>query len=116
MVNRPGIVSNAIETATIRRLRIRLLPFLFALYVAAFIDRINLGFAALTMKSDLAITSQQFLGDPNVELPRMSPSAHIQPDGDGRWAILENGEIRATYPTQAIRRPVSGTRQFGTES
>jgi ACS family tartrate transporter-like MFS transporter len=49
-----------IETATIRKLRIRLLPFLFALYVVAFIDRINLGFAALTMNRELAITSQQF--------------------------------------------------------
>jgi MFS transporter, ACS family, tartrate transporter len=60
MASVPGIVSNAIETATIRKLRIRLLPFLFALFVVAFIDRINLGFAALTMNRELAITSQQF--------------------------------------------------------
>jgi MFS transporter, ACS family, tartrate transporter len=45
---------------TIRKLQFRLLPFLFALYVVAFIDRINLGFAALTMNRELAITSQQF--------------------------------------------------------
>ena len=45
MVSGPSIVSNPIETATIRKLRIRLLPLLFALYVVAFIDRINLGFA-----------------------------------------------------------------------
>lgn len=43
------------------------------------------------------------IGDPNAELPRMSASAQIQPDGDGNWAILENGEIRATYPRHAIR-------------
>jgi ACS family tartrate transporter-like MFS transporter len=55
-----GIVSNPIEPATIRKLRMRLLPFLFALFVVAFIDRINLGFAALTMNRELAITSQQF--------------------------------------------------------
>lgn len=54
------IASNLIEAATIRKVRIRLLPFLFALYVVAFIDRINLGFAALTMNRELAITSQQF--------------------------------------------------------
>jgi len=60
MVSGPSIVSNPIETATIRKLRIRLLPLLFALYVVAFIDRINLGFAALTMNRELAITSQQF--------------------------------------------------------
>ena len=57
---RPSIVSNPIEAATIRKLRIRLLPFLFTLYVVAFVDRINLGFAALTMNRELAITSQQF--------------------------------------------------------
>jgi ACS family tartrate transporter-like MFS transporter len=60
MENNLLIRSNAIETAPIRKLRIRLLPFLFALYVVAFIDRINLGFAALTMNRELAITSQQF--------------------------------------------------------
>ena len=52
--------SSLIEAATIRKVRIRLLPFLFVLFVLAFIDRINLGFAALTMNRELAITSQQF--------------------------------------------------------
>lgn len=60
MVSAPRIVTNLIETSTIRKLRIRLLPFLFVLFVLAFIDRINLGFAALTMNRELAITSQQF--------------------------------------------------------
>jgi MFS transporter, ACS family, tartrate transporter len=60
MASASSMVSNPIETATIRKLRIRLLPFLLALYVVAFIDRINLGFAALTMNRELAITSQQF--------------------------------------------------------
>jgi sugar phosphate permease len=50
----------SIEAATIHKLRIRLLPFLFVLFVLAFIDRINLGFAALTMNRELAISSQQF--------------------------------------------------------
>jgi ACS family tartrate transporter-like MFS transporter len=49
-----------IETRTIQKLRIRLLPFLFLLYVIAYLDRINIGFAALTMNKDLAIASQQF--------------------------------------------------------
>jgi ACS family tartrate transporter-like MFS transporter len=55
-----SIEAARVEAATIRKLKIRLLPFLFALYVVAFIDRINLGFAALTMNRELAITSQQF--------------------------------------------------------
>src|SRR5215469_4532794 len=60
MVSSTGIVSNLNEAVTVRKLQIRLLPFLFALFVVAFIDRINLGFAALTMNRELAITSQQF--------------------------------------------------------
>jgi hypothetical protein len=33
----------------------------------------------------------------------MSASAKIQPDGEGNWIILENGEVRAAYPSHAIR-------------
>jgi ACS family tartrate transporter-like MFS transporter len=57
MMSSPSLDSNLKERATIRKLKIRLLPFLFALYVVAFIDRINLGFAALTMNQELAITA-----------------------------------------------------------
>ena len=60
MVRSPCTDSSLQEAATLRKIQIRLLPFLFALYVVAFIDRINLGFAALTMNRELAITSQQF--------------------------------------------------------
>ena len=35
-------------------------PVSFLLYVIAYLDRINIGFAALTMNKELAITSQQF--------------------------------------------------------
>jgi hypothetical protein len=36
----------------------------------------------------------------------MSASAHIQPDGSGNWMILDNGEIRTTYPSHAIHLSV----------
>lgn len=52
--------AKSIESRTIQKLQIRLIPFLFLLYVIAIIDRINIGFAALTMNKELAITSQQF--------------------------------------------------------
>ena len=55
-----SLATNSIESTTIRKLRSRLLPLLFVLFVLAFIDRINLGFAALTMNRELAINSQQF--------------------------------------------------------
>jgi MFS transporter, ACS family, tartrate transporter len=49
-----------VEIKTIRKLRIRILPLVFLIYVVSFLDRINIGFAALTMNQELAITSQQF--------------------------------------------------------
>jgi len=45
---------------TIRKLRFRILPYLLLLYVIAYLDRINIGFAALTMNKELGISSQQF--------------------------------------------------------
>src|SRR5262249_1972492 len=48
------------EPSLLRRLRFRIIPFVFCLYVVGFLDRINIGFAALTMNRDLGITSQQF--------------------------------------------------------
>jgi ACS family tartrate transporter-like MFS transporter len=50
----------SIEARTIRKLRIRILPFVFLLFVVALLDRTNIGFAALTMNKELAITSRQF--------------------------------------------------------
>jgi ACS family tartrate transporter-like MFS transporter len=60
VANGGDMVANPMEPALVRKLKIRLLPFLLVLFVLAFIDRINLGFAALTMNQELAITTQQF--------------------------------------------------------
>ena len=60
MENNFRIRSNAIEMVAIRKIRIRLLPLLCVLYIVAFVDRVNIGFAALTMNRELAITSEQF--------------------------------------------------------
>ena len=56
----PAIASISIETKTIRKLRLRILPAVFLLFVVALLDRNNIGFAALTMSRELAISSQQF--------------------------------------------------------
>ena len=60
MENNFLIRSNTIEMVAIRKIRIRLLPLLCVLYLVAFVDRVNIGFAALTMNRELAITSEQF--------------------------------------------------------
>ena len=60
MQNGTTIRSRSIETTTIQKVRIRILPFIFLLYIVAFVDRINIGFAGLTMNKELAITPRQF--------------------------------------------------------
>jgi MFS transporter, ACS family, tartrate transporter len=49
-----------IEASTINKVRLRILPYIFLLYIVAVLDRVNIGFAALTMNKELAITAQQF--------------------------------------------------------
>ncbi len=66
------------------------------------------GNVALIADSDRMYHQIGAIGDPNAELPRMSASAYIQPDGDGNWAILDNGEVRAAYPSHAVRDVHSG--------
>jgi len=50
----------SIEARTIQKMRIRILPFIFLLFIVALLDRVNIGFAALRMNEELAITSQQY--------------------------------------------------------
>ena len=38
----------------------RILPFIFVCYVISYLDRTNVGFAALTMNKDLGLTAEQF--------------------------------------------------------
>ncbi|HWZ97659.1 MAG TPA: MFS transporter [Candidatus Dormibacteraeota bacterium] len=56
----PANAAPNLEVKIIRKLQWRLIPFLFLLYVISFIDRVNIGFAALTMNKELAVTSEQF--------------------------------------------------------
>src|SRR5215813_1059297 len=59
-VNEIGARAEVVGARTIQKLRFRLLPYLLLLYVIAYLDRINIGFAALTMNKELVISSQQF--------------------------------------------------------
>jgi sugar phosphate permease len=55
-----SVAVNSIGARTIRKIQIRILPYILLLYIISFLDRINIGFAALTMNQELGITSQQF--------------------------------------------------------
>ena len=46
----------ALERTTLRAVSRRLIPFLFVLYVVSFLDRVNVGFAALEMNRDLGLS------------------------------------------------------------
>jgi len=52
--------SNPAAHAATRKVSRHLLGFLFLLFVVSFLDRINIGFAGLTMMKDLGLTSTQF--------------------------------------------------------
>lgn len=47
------------QSAT-RKTMFRILPFILLLYVIAYLDRVNLGFAALQMNAELALTAEVF--------------------------------------------------------
>jgi ACS family tartrate transporter-like MFS transporter len=49
-----------VAIATVRKVTLRLIPFLFLLYIVAWLDRVNVGFAALQMNSDLGFSSAAF--------------------------------------------------------
>jgi MFS transporter, ACS family, tartrate transporter len=49
-----------LASVTLRKVTLRLIPFLFVLYIVAWLDRVNVGFAALQMNSDLGFSSVAF--------------------------------------------------------
>lgn len=49
-----------VEKAAVRKMMLRLLPFLMFCYFIAYIDRVNIGFAALTMNKDIGLTASIF--------------------------------------------------------
>jgi ACS family tartrate transporter-like MFS transporter len=51
---------DAAGTATLARVRRRLIPFLFLLYVVSYLDRINVGFAALQMNRALGLSATAY--------------------------------------------------------
>jgi MFS transporter, ACS family, tartrate transporter len=50
----------AIESETMRRVSRRLIPLLMVCYFAAYLDRVNVGFAALTMNKALGLSAEIF--------------------------------------------------------
>ncbi|WP_172652807.1 MFS transporter [Rhodococcus opacus] len=62
MADQPTVPDDTetLERSTIRRISIRLLPFLVLGYLIAYIDRSNVGFASLQMNDDIGLTASAF--------------------------------------------------------
>lgn len=46
-----------LETTTLKKVSRRIIPYIFVLYIIAFLDRVNIGYAALEMNKDLGLTA-----------------------------------------------------------
>jgi D-galactonate transporter len=100
------------ETSTYAKVTVRLLPFLFVCYVAAYLDRVNVGFAKLQMLSDLKFSETVyglgagvfFIGyflfevPSNIIMHKVGARVWI-----GRimitWAILSGAMVYVSSPT-----------------
>src|SRR5882762_7347793 len=51
---------NAVEIRTIAKVTKRIVPFLIVCYFIAYLDRVNVSFAALTMNQDLGLSQTAF--------------------------------------------------------
>lgn len=57
----PGSAPQPInEKALVRKITWRIIPFVFILYVISYLDRANIGYAALQMNKELALSSEAF--------------------------------------------------------
>src|SRR5919197_490947 len=133
--NRPTPVSKAFGTAhtnelsavTLRKVTLRLIPFLFVLYIIAWLDRVNVGFAGLQMNADLGFSSAAFgfgsgvffLGYCLFEVPSNLILHHV---GARRWIsriMISWGVISAammfvrTTPTFYLLRFLLGAAEAG---
>lgn len=52
-----SIVNGELEQRVIKKVFWRVIPFLFLLYIVAFLDRVNVGFAALSMNKELGFSN-----------------------------------------------------------
>jgi ACS family tartrate transporter-like MFS transporter len=59
-ISAAGAAKSELETSTIRAISWRLIPFLVLAYFFSYLDRVNLGFAALTMNAELKFSPTVF--------------------------------------------------------
>ncbi|MFF2853537.1 MFS transporter [Peribacillus sp. NPDC058002] len=55
-----ALASSTLENRTVRKVTRRIVPFIFLLYIVAYLDRANIGYAGLEMNKELGLTSEVF--------------------------------------------------------
>ena len=101
-IERPG----NLETRTMRKVTRRIVPFLMVCYFVSFLDRVNLGFAALQMVNDLHLSSTVFgLGGGlffvSYCLFEVPSNLLLEKFGASRWIariMISWGSWRARWP------------------
>ena len=80
--------------ATCREVGLRLIPFLFLLYVVAFLDRVNVGYAKLQMGADLHFSDEVYglVGPYILGWAR----THLQSGAGGLYAVAGFLVVAAT--------------------
>jgi ACS family tartrate transporter-like MFS transporter len=58
--NFEGPAGSVLELTTMRRVALRIVPFLMVCYFVSFLDRVNVGFAALQMVKQLRLSPTVF--------------------------------------------------------
>ena len=84
--NQASTVATFDQAKIVQKLKLRIIPFVFVLYIISFLDRTNISFAALTMNQELAITSKQFgwvagiffFGNSTTPTSETSPVSHLR--------------------------------------
>ena len=103
-----------LEAATMRRVSWRLMPFLLAAYLIAYIDRVNVGFAALQMNKAVGLDPKTyglgagifFIGYFIFEVPS---NLALEKFGASRWIariMVTWGIISAAMAT-VVSRPMT---------
>lgn len=59
-MNSPAFENESVGLSAVRRVNRRLIPFLFLLYIVAFLDRVNVGYAGLQMTRELHFSDKVF--------------------------------------------------------
>jgi ACS family tartrate transporter-like MFS transporter len=60
IVGAPPVDDGTLERETVRRVGVRLIPFLFLMFIAAYLDRTNVSLAALQMNRDLGLSASVY--------------------------------------------------------